>query len=84
MQKGMGRQGQAQAGVDVYGYNHSSRESIGSQCKKNPVRVPSRRLTAAEIGTEVEAAKMFSPKLGQGIAIAVVENLTSGPIRSLR
>jgi hypothetical protein len=63
-----GRQGQAQAGVDVYGYNHTSREQIGIQCKKkNQSEVPSRRLTAAEIDTEVEAAKMFSPKLDRFI-----------------
>lgn len=59
-----GRQGQAQAGVDVYGYNHTSKESIGIQCKKkNQSEVPSKQLTIAEIDTEVEAAKMFTPSL---------------------
>ena len=63
-----GRQGQAQAGVDVYGFNHTSRESIGIQCKKkNQSEVPSKRLTTAEIDTEVEAAKMFSPGLDRFI-----------------
>jgi len=63
-----GRQGQAQPGVDVYGYNHTSRESIGIQCKKkNQLEVPSKRLTAAEIDTEVEAARMFSPRLDRFI-----------------
>lgn len=59
-----GRQGQAQAGVDVYGYNHTSQEFSGIQCKKkNQSGVPSRQLTTAEIDTEVEAAKMFYPQL---------------------
>lgn len=63
-----GRQGQAQAGVDVYGYNAASRESTGIQCKKkNRSEVPSKKLTAAEIDTEVEAAKLFYPELNRFI-----------------
>ena len=38
-----GRQGQAQAGVDVYGYNYNQKEHVGIQCKKkNSSGVPSR------------------------------------------
>lgn len=59
-----GRQGQAQAGVDVYGTNNSSHEFTGIQCKKkNQSEVPSKQLTEAEIDKEVEAAKLFSPEL---------------------
>lgn len=63
-----GRQGQAQAGVDVYGYNFTSRESVGIQCKKkNQSEVPSKQLTHKEIDTEIESAKKFSPKLDRFI-----------------
>ena len=59
-----GRQGQAQAGVDVFGYNHSSREETGIQCKKKQNSAsPSKRLTTAEIDSEVSNAKGFKPKL---------------------
>ena len=59
-----GRQGQAQAGVDVFGYNRSSSEKTGIQCKKKKNFVsPSKRLTTAEIDAEVSAAKEFTPKL---------------------
>lgn len=63
-----GRQGQAQAGVDVSGYNFTSQERVGIQCKKkNRLEVPSRQLTVAEIDTEVEAAKKFDPNLDRFI-----------------
>lgn len=69
-----GRQGQAQAGVDVYGYNHVSGEFVGIQCKKkNQSNAPSGQLTVAEIDTEIDAAKMFSPKLDRFIVA------TTGP-----
>ncbi|QHB71777.1 hypothetical protein [Stenotrophomonas sp. 364] len=59
-----GRQGQAQAGVDVFGYNYDSRAHIGIQCKKKgQSEIPSKRLTVGEIDTEVSAARTFSPKL---------------------
>jgi hypothetical protein len=59
-----GRQGQAQAGVDVFGYNFSSSENTGIQCKKKQNSAsPSKRLTTTEIDTEVSAAKEFKPKL---------------------
>lgn len=59
-----GRQGQTQAGVDVYGYNRSACEHTGIQCKKRQsFSAPSKRLTAAEVDAEVEAAKGFKPKL---------------------
>lgn len=63
-----GRQGQAQAGVDVYGYNFNQQERVGIQCKKkNSSGVPSKQLSVAEIDSEVEAAKNFSPKLDRFI-----------------
>lgn len=63
-----GRQGQAQAGIDIYGTNYSSHEFTGIQCKKKKhSEVPSKQLTAAEINIEVDAAKTFSPKLDRFI-----------------
>lgn len=63
-----GRQGQAQAGVDVYGYNYRSQESVGIQCKKkSQSEVPSKQLSVKEIDTEIEAAKKFTPKLDRFI-----------------
>lgn len=63
-----GRQGQPQAGVDVYGYNNNQREYVGIQCKKkNSSGAPSKQLTVAEINDEVEAAKSFSPNLDRFI-----------------
>ncbi|WLS81168.1 hypothetical protein Q3V30_22190 (plasmid) [Erwinia pyri] len=59
-----GRQGQAQAGVDIYGTNNISHESIGIQCKKKKhFEVPSKQLTIAEIDIEIDSAKKFFPKL---------------------
>ena len=63
-----GRQGQAQAGVDVYGYNSIQQEYVGIQCKKkNSSGIPSKQLTVAEIDSEVEAAKKFSSNLDRFI-----------------
>lgn len=64
-----GRQGQEQAGVDVYGYNSKHREHTGIQCKKRIWKTkpgadsPSNTLTTAEIDEEIKAATQFSPKL---------------------
>ena len=61
-----GRQGQAQAGVDVFGLNRSAFEETGIQCKKKQNSgTPSKRLTIGEIDAEVSAAKGFLPKLGR-------------------
>jgi hypothetical protein len=63
-----GRQGQAQAGVDVYGYNHNQQEYVGIQCKKKNISgIPSKQLTVAEIDAEVEAAKSFSQNIDRFI-----------------
>lgn len=67
-----GRQGQAQAGVDISGYNHSSSEKTGIQCKKKTqnvtqVNIPSNTLTIKEINTEVNNAKSFIPALDRFI-----------------
>lgn len=64
-----GRQGQEQAGVDVYGYNYKQSEQTGIQCKKRTWKTkpgadtPSNTLSAAEIDAEIEAAKDFTPSL---------------------
>lgn len=59
-----GRQGQAQAGVDVFGFNRSACEETGIQCKKKQnFASPSKQLTTAEIDAEISAAKGFMPKL---------------------
>ncbi|WP_133260362.1 hypothetical protein [Rhodovulum sp. BSW8] len=63
-----GRQGQAQAGVDVYGCSRKNGEHVGIQCKKkNSSGIPSKQLTIAEIDSEVEAAKRFTPDLDRFI-----------------
>ena len=33
-----GREGQAQGGVDIFGYNHSAKEQTGIQCKKRALK----------------------------------------------
>ena len=64
-----GRQGQEQAGVDVYGYNSKQGEHTGIQCKKRVWKTkpgadsPSNTLTVTEIDEEIKAATHFSPKL---------------------
>ncbi|MDQ3816446.1 MAG: hypothetical protein M3362_01995 [Acidobacteriota bacterium] len=67
-----GREGQAQSGVDVFGYNYSANERTGVQCKKrkmklNGVSAPSNSLTTKEVKEEIRAAKTFSPKLDRFI-----------------
>ncbi|GAB7549713.1 hypothetical protein [Cupriavidus sp. 8B] len=67
-----GREGQKQAGVDVYGYNYSAREETGVQCKKRKtkiqgVRAPASSLTTDEIDDEVNSATSFLPKLDRFI-----------------
>ncbi|MCF8977992.1 hypothetical protein GIW46_07255 [Pseudomonas syringae] len=64
-----GRQGQAQAGVDVSGYNSSQKEQTGIQCKKRIWKTkpgadaPSSTLTRKEIDDEINAARSFFPEL---------------------
>jgi len=68
-----GRQGQSQAGVDIYGYNHNQKEQTGIQCKKRITKTrpgsdsPSYTLTTTEIDAEILAATGFSPKLDRYI-----------------
>jgi hypothetical protein len=57
-----GRQGQAQGGVDVYGYDNVQGEYVGVQCKKrknkaNGLEVPSTTLTVDEIDAEIKEMK---------------------------
>ncbi|SMD13805.1 hypothetical protein [Pseudomonas sp. URIL14HWK12:I5] len=64
-----GRQGQEQAGVDVYGYNYKQKEHTGIQCKKRVWKTkpgfdtPSNTLSTDEIDKEIELAKGFAPAL---------------------
>lgn len=68
-----GRQGQSQAGVDVFGYNHSANESTGIQCKKRILKhdgitnTPSNTLTTKEIDKEIKSATKFQPTLDRYI-----------------
>lgn len=58
-----GREGQAQGGIDVLGYNHSAREHTGIQCKKRAPKTkpshesPSNTLTVQEIDEELKKIK---------------------------
>ncbi|WP_027926395.1 hypothetical protein [Pseudomonas sp. URMO17WK12:I12] len=64
-----GRQGQEQAGVDVYGYNYKQKEHTGIQCKKRAWKTkpgadtPSNTLSTDEIDKEIKLAKSFIPTL---------------------
>ena len=59
-----GRSGQPQAGVDVFGQKAGKR--VGVQCKQkgNLLR---RKITAAQLETEVKKARHFRPKLSEFI-----------------
>ena len=59
-----GRQGQPQAGVDVYGHPTYSRRLHGVQCKCKS-SVSESALTKGEITTEVGNAQSFRPKISQ-------------------
>lgn len=68
-----GRQGQEQAGVDVFGFNRKHQEYTGVQCKKRVWKTkpgadaPSNTLTILEVDKEIAAAKSFSPALDRFI-----------------
>jgi tetratricopeptide (TPR) repeat protein len=57
-----GRQGQPQAGVDIYGHDRRENKFVGVQCKGKD-QTYGEPLTATELRDEVEKAKNFSPKL---------------------
>lgn len=61
-----GRQGQPQAGVDVYGRPNKGNEWAGVQCKGKD-NFTDKKLTKKEVTTEVEKAKSFKPKLSEFI-----------------
>ncbi|MGB7290549.1 MAG: tetratricopeptide repeat protein [Thermodesulfobacteriota bacterium] len=67
-----GRQGQAQHGVDIYGRPNQENSWAGVQAKGKDHYIE-RLLTEHEVGTEVEKAKSFKPKLSQFIVA------TTGP-----
>lgn len=58
-----GRNGQPQAGVDVYGVPQGQSNYWGIQCKGKD-EYANAKLTKDEIDWEIEKAKKFSPKLG--------------------
>lgn len=67
-----GRGGQAQGGVDVFGYNYRLREHTGVQCKKRKTKSqgilpPANTLSIADIDDEIKAAKNFTPPLDRFI-----------------
>lgn len=74
-----GREGQAQGGIDVVGYNHNASEQTGIQCKKRALKTrpshesPSNTLTVQEIDEELEKAKSSGHNLDRFIIA------TSGP-----
>jgi len=74
-----GREGQAQGGVDVLGYNHNAKEQTGIQCKKRALKAkpshesPSNTLTTKEICDELESVKASEHDLKRFIIA------TSGP-----
>ncbi|EKQ7193506.1 hypothetical protein OGU21_06035 [Klebsiella oxytoca] len=74
-----GREGQAQGGVDVLGYNHNSGEFTGIQCKKRSFKTkpsfesPSNTLTTQEIDEELKKVKSSEHNLDRFIIA------TSGP-----
>ena len=57
-----GRQGQPQAGVDIYGYDRLENKFVGVQCKGKD-QTYGEPLTVAELHAEVEKAKIFRPRL---------------------
>ena len=61
-----GRQGQPQAGVDVYGRPNKGNEWAGVQCKEKD-NITDKKLTKNEIINEANKAKNFKPKLSQFI-----------------
>lgn len=74
-----GREGQAQGGIDVLGYNHSASEHTGIQCKKRAPKTkpshesPSNTLTIQEIDAEIKKIKSSKHNLDRFIIA------TSGP-----
>lgn len=70
-----GRNGQPQAGVDVYGVDQRTRARVGIQCRgrSDDSQRANGRVTAAELAEEVTKARTFYPKLD----VFVV--LTTGP-----
>jgi tetratricopeptide (TPR) repeat protein len=69
-----GRQGQKQAGVDVFGHNHAQGGGLwGVQCKGKHRGYKS-KLTAKEINTELAKADTFQPKLDHWIIATTAAN----------
>src|SRR5437879_4813324 len=64
-----GRQGQAQAGVDIFGLDRRRGEYAGVQCKKrkgnlySDSETPANTLSTKEIDEEIKKAMEFNPSL---------------------
>jgi len=65
-----GRNGQFQAGVDVFGRIIENGEWFGIQCK---VRKTNQYLTTEEIFDEIEKAKMFNPTISEYILCTTLD-----------
>ena len=68
-----GRQGQPQAGVDVYGHDRVETRFVGVQCKGKD-QTYGEKLTEAELRQEIEKAKTFVPKLDVFIVATTAPN----------
>lgn len=68
-----GRQGQPQAGVDIYGHDRLEKKFVGVQCKGKD-QTYNEPLTATELREEVEKAKTFRPKLDVFVLATTASN----------
>ncbi len=71
-----GRQGQSQAGVDLYGDNHAQAHKVlgklwGVQCKQKNL---GKKITKKEFDTELAKAESFQPPLAHWILATTCEN----------
>jgi cellulose synthase operon protein C len=68
-----GRQGQPQAGVDIYGHDRLEKKFVGVQCKGKD-QTYNEPLTVTELRQEVEKAKTFRPKLDVFVLATTASN----------
>src|SRR5215472_6148451 len=68
-----GRQGQPQAGVDVYGTDRVEKRLVGVQCKGKDQGYGG-ALTEQELNAEIEKAKTFEPALAVFIVATTAPN----------
>ena len=81
-----GREGQAQGGIDILGYNHSARERTAVQCKKRIQKTkpsyesPSNTLTIQEIDEEIRKVKSSGHILDRFIILLEIFTLFKNPL----